>query len=88
MILRNRIQKVRLEHLALPRRNAINPPIAHLQPRAKKTLPPSDGIRADNGVRSGEIQPVVLRAAALAVKQGEVVFCCCAVEFGLVVRGC
>ena len=51
MILRNKLQEIGLEDLALALRDAVDPPGRDLVRRPKETLPASDGVGPDDRTR-------------------------------------
>lgn len=86
MILRNNLQEIRFQNLALALRDAIDPPVLELVRGPEERLPARDGIGAHDGVAGGEVEAGVFWGSALGVDEGGAELRGYAVEVGLVVR--
>lgn len=69
MVVRNKLQKIGLENLALSLSNVIDVPCSKLPAGGKKTLPAGYRISADHWVHSFKIKSGVLWGAAVFVDQ-------------------
>lgn len=87
MIVRNKLQEIGLEDLALSLRNVVDVPCGNLTTGGKKTLPACHRVRANHWVHSLKIESGVLWSAAVFVDQLKAVLFADVYKVGLVV-GC